>query len=73
MEARDFVQQLIAAGLTQGDIAARTGIPQPTISKVARGRVSDVLSRSYRKLQALHEEVCGSLEARTAKEIRHAA
>ena len=57
MEARDYIEALIAMGLTQVEIAARTGIPQPTISKVARGDVADVLSRNYRKLQGLHAEV----------------
>ena len=55
MEARDFVLALMERGLTQVDIASRTGIPQPTISKVARGEVADVMSRNYRKLQALYD------------------
>lgn len=59
MEARDFVAALVEKGLTQQNIAERTGIPQPTVSKVLRGDVSDVMSRNYRKLQALHAEVCG--------------
>lgn len=57
MEARDFIAALVQAGLTQQQIADRTGIPQPTISKVLRGDVADVLSRNYRKLQALHAEL----------------
>jgi len=57
MEARDFIAELVRAGLTQVQIAERTGIPQPTISKVLRGGVDDMLSRSYRKLQALHAEL----------------
>jgi transcriptional regulator with XRE-family HTH domain len=60
MEAKDFVDQLIASGMTQSQIAERTGIPQPSISKVARGDVSDVMSKNYRKLQELHAEVCGA-------------
>lgn len=59
MEARDFVDALVKSGLTQQNIAERTGIPQPTLSKVLRGDVADVMSRNYRKLQALHEEVIG--------------
>ena len=43
--------------MTQARIAALTGIPQPTISKVVTGRVADVLSVNYRKLQALHMDV----------------
>ncbi len=57
MEAKDFISDLRRWGLTQKQIEERTGIPQPTISKVALGKVEDVLSRSYRKLQALHAEV----------------
>jgi transcriptional regulator with XRE-family HTH domain len=57
MEAREFVADLVASGLTQREIAERTGIPQPTISKVLRGDVNDVMSRNYRKLEALHLEV----------------
>lgn len=65
MEARDFVEALRGAGLTQVQIAERTGIPQPTISKVERGDVADVLSRNYRKLQALHAEVIGGKRSRS--------
>ena len=72
MEARDFVIGLVQSGLTQADIAARTGIAQPTISKVARGDVADVLSRNYRKLQGLHAEVLGS-QKDAAQEPRDAA
>lgn len=60
MEARDFVEALVKSGLTQQNIAERTGIPQPTLSKVVRGEVADVMSRNYRKLQALYVEVIGA-------------
>ncbi len=59
MEARDFISALIEHGMTQSQIAERTGIPQPSLSKVLRGEVDDVLSRNYRKLQSLHTEVLG--------------
>lgn len=68
MEARDYVKALVEAGMTQIAIAEKTGIPQPTISKVMRGEVADVMSRNYRKLQALHAEV---LPAPTAQEVAH--
>lgn len=54
MEARDFVLDLRRWGLTQAQIAERTGIPQPTISKIERGAIEDVLSRNYRSLQSVH-------------------
>lgn len=63
MEAQDFVRELVGSGLTQSQITERTGIPQPTLSKVLRGDVKDVLSRNYRQLQALHTEVCGDAPA----------
>ena len=59
MEAREFVAALVKSGLTQQAISERTGIPQPTLSKVLRGDVADVMSRNYRKLQTLHAEVIG--------------
>lgn len=59
MEAKDYVHAVRAAGLTQAQIAERTGIPQPTISKIERGDVKDVMSKNYRALQALHAEVVG--------------
>ena len=57
MEARDYIQALMDLGLNQVAIARRSEVPQSTISKVMRGEVTDVLSRNYRKLQALHAEV----------------
>ena len=56
MEARELVAALIQGGMTQVEIAGRTEIPQPTISKILRGDVKDVMSRNYRKLLALHQE-----------------
>jgi len=67
MEAKDYVAALVAHGMTQSQIAERTGIQQPTLSKVLRGDVEDVLSRNYRKLQALHSEVIGAKAAPPVK------
>lgn len=66
MEAHEFIHALIAAGLTQSQIADRTGVPQPTISKVMRGEVKDVMSRNYRRIQALHTEVVGCADGHRA-------
>lgn len=57
MEAKDYIAAIRVHGLTQAQIATRTGIPQPTISKIERGDVSDVMSRNYRALQALLAEL----------------
>lgn len=75
MEAQDYVRELIASGLTQTVIAERSGIPQPTISKILRGEVADVMSRNYRKLQALHASACvpPSHPAPASEELSNAA
>jgi len=52
--------------MTQEQIAERTGIKQPTLSKVLRGAVKDVLSRRYRKLLLLHQEMTGKPAAQSA-------
>lgn len=57
MEAKDFLTEIRATGMTQAEVATETGIPQPTISKIERGEVEDVMSRNYRALQALHRKV----------------
>jgi transcriptional regulator with XRE-family HTH domain len=58
MEAKDYLQIIrVKHKLTQEQVAARTGIPQPTISKIERGDVSDVMSKTYRALQKLHDEL----------------
>ena len=62
MESRDFVQALTGWGFTQAQIEERTSIPQPTISKIARGAVDDVLSRNYRSLEAMYREEAAKRE-----------
>lgn len=59
----EVVQRIRSYGLTQAEVAERTGIPQPTISKIERGAVEDVLSRSYLALVVLLD----SLDKEAAK------
>lgn len=56
MKPRELVQALRAMGLTQMQIQHRTGIPQPTVSKIGLGRVNDVMSRHYLALLAAYEQ-----------------
>ncbi len=67
MEARDFISDLTKAGMTQAQIAERVGLVQATVSKIARGDVNDVMSRSYRRLAALHAEVVKSANGGTTE------
>lgn len=57
---QQVLQGIRAFGLTQAEVAARTGVPQSTISKVERGTVEDVMSRSYLALLALYEQLADS-------------
>lgn len=57
MDPQQLVHALLRMGLTQAEIAAHAGLAQSTVSKVARGAVRDVLSRSYLQLKALYDEM----------------
>ncbi len=57
MEAKDYVLALKDRGMTQVQIEKKTGIPQPTISKIERGDVDDVMSKTYRALQAVYNDM----------------
>ncbi len=70
MEAKDYLAAIRATGLTQAQVAQETGIPQPTISKIERGDVDDVMSRNYRALQAMHARVVGT-QLPTCSEAAH--
>lgn len=64
MEAKDYLQTIRTKHkLTQEQVSERTGIPQPTVSKIERGDVSDVMSKTYRALQTLHDELEASPSA----------
>lgn len=58
MEPKQLVDAIRAKGLTQMAITDETGISQPTISKIERGDITDVMSRNYRALEALYHKVC---------------
>lgn len=68
MEPRELVQALRKQGLTQRQIEDGTGIPQPTVSKIERGEVADVMSRNYRALLALYTKVVTTPPAQTVGE-----
>lgn len=57
MEAKDFIREIRKYGLNQQEIAEKSGLNQPAISKIERGDVSDVRSKTYRALQSLYEKL----------------
>lgn len=54
-----LLQCIRAHGLTQAEVADKTGITQGSISKIERGAVADVSYRSYLSLLALHDQLGG--------------
>lgn len=57
MTPLDLITAIRAHGLTQVQIAERSGVTQSTVSKIERGAVHDVMSASYLSLQALYQEL----------------
>lgn len=51
--AKQLVDELSAAGLTQGKIAEETGITQATISRIQAG-ISEGRAANLRRLSELH-------------------
>lgn len=51
------LRELMDRGLTQGEIANRVGLSQPTISRLMRGVHSDTLSAVAARIKALHDAV----------------
>lgn len=71
MKPRELVLALRAMGLTQKQIEKRTGIPQPTVSKIGLGRVRDVMSRHYVALLDAYQEVQREAALHPAPMLRH--
>ncbi len=73
MEAKDYVDALRALKLTQAQIAKETGIPQPTISKIERGDVKDVMSRNYVALQKMHADETAKAKRKARSKVEQGA
>jgi len=67
---QQLLKQLRARGLTQVEIAKRSGIPQPRLSRWEAGDAPAAADDALR-LRKLHEEVAGATP--TAAEATHAA
>lgn len=64
---QQVLQGIRAHGLTQAEVAERTGITQATISKIERSDVKDVRSCNYIALLALHDELAKSASRKAGK------
>jgi transcriptional regulator with XRE-family HTH domain len=69
MTPLELITDIRASGLTQTQVAERCGVRQPTISKIERGEVQDVMSRSYLALQALHSEIAAQKTTPRKKKV----
>lgn len=58
----ELILRLRARGLTQTEIAKRTRIPQPRLSRWENGEAPDSADDALR-LQALHDELAGATQA----------
>lgn len=54
MTIQKMLEALFASGLSQQDIAAKTGVSQPTICRASRG--ADVLYKSGKQIERLYLE-----------------
>lgn len=59
MDWKTLIQDLVASGLTQVEIANRVGCSQPTIAMLASGAQRDIRWTYGEKLRALHRKVMG--------------
>ena len=55
-QPHELLRDLLSVGLTQKTIAKETGIPQPTLSKLATGQAKDMPWQRTRKLLVLWEQ-----------------
>ena len=57
----EMVQELIASGMTQSEIAKAIGRPQPTISEVFSGKQTDMhYMKGAKKLELLYKKMIKS-------------
>lgn len=65
MNWKSLIQELVARGWTQAQIAAEVGIKQSTIAGILAGAQKDMKWHNGERLRALHARVC--LGKRTSK------
>jgi len=66
MDARQLVVSIRKQGLSQEQIAARTGLSQGAISHIETGRRKNVFATTKERLQQLHAELANAASAEAA-------
>lgn len=64
---QELILAIRAHGLTQAEVASRTGITQSTISKIERIDDRELRSGNYLALLALHDELAKSASRKAGK------
>ncbi|AQS50746.1 hypothetical protein PAEH1_02770 [Paenalcaligenes hominis] len=58
--SKELAEEIIAAGMTQTEIAERVGATQATVSKLVRGGIADISYAIGKRLELLHKEKVAS-------------
>lgn len=56
MNSKDVINKLLALALTQAEIARQSGISQPTVSRIVRGKHKSSDESTYHALRSLLEQ-----------------
>ncbi|MBN3853811.1 helix-turn-helix transcriptional regulator [Paraburkholderia sp. Ac-20340] len=54
--AKQLIDELTSAGLSQGKVSEATGIPQATISRIQNGKIADTKASYWNRLSAFHAQ-----------------
>ena len=63
MNTKQKLTKIIESGLTQEVIASRTGITQPTISRILAGKHADVKASTADSISILYNSLLGGKQA----------
>ncbi|MCD0501243.1 helix-turn-helix domain-containing protein [Achromobacter sp. MY14] len=58
MNWKKLIQDLVARGMTQSQIAAEVGLKQSTVAGILAGGQKDMKWHNGEKLRALHSRIC---------------
>jgi len=58
--SKELAEEIIAAGVTQTEIAERVGATQATVSKLVRGGIADISYAIGKRLELLYKEKVAS-------------
>ena len=63
---KNMICSLLSFGLTQQEISAKTGVPQPAISRVFTGEQKDVGYAAGKSIEALYNRMNRSTKRKAA-------